>query len=260
MNLERVAELEKTIKNEYSNTAGIVVLKEGQIRYENYFNGCTAQSRLHVYSVTKSIISILIGIAIEKGCIQSVSQKVLDFFPDYTVKKREKTIQNITLENRGNIGDFRYAPLIGPDILTGILMKTTGQTVLDFARENLFGPLGITVERSITFQSKEEQLAFNKATDISGWVSDPTGVNSAGWGLTLSPADMAKIGQLYLDRGIWAGKQIVSRAWVEESTKEHSRWKGENLPYGYLWWLVDEKGKGYAAMGDGGNVIYVNAE
>lgn len=294
MNLERVAELEKTIKNEYSNTAGIVVLKEGQIRYENYFNGCTAQSRLHVYSVTKSIISILIGIAIEKGCIQSVSQKVLDFFPDYTVKKREKTIQNITLENlltmtapykyrfapyvkyftsddwvsfgldylggRGNIGDFRYAPLIGPDILTGILMKTTGQTVLDFARENLFGPLGITVERSITFQSKEEQLAFNKATDISGWVSDPAGVNSAGWGLTLSPADMAKIGQLYLDRGIWAGKQIVSRAWVEESTKEHSRWKGENLPYGYLWWLVDEKGKGYAAMGDGGNVIYVNAE
>ena len=139
-------------------------------------------------------------------------------------------------------------------------MKTTGQTVLDFARENLFGPLGITVERSITFQSKEEQLAFNKATDISGWVSDSAGVNSAGWGLTLSPADMAKIGQLYLDRGIWAGKQIVSRAWVEESTKEHSRWKGENLPYGYLWWLVDEKGKGYAAMGDGGNVIYVNAE
>ena len=115
MNLERVAELEKTIKNEYSNTAGIVVLKEGQIRYENYFNGCTAQSRLHVYSVTKSIISILIGIAIEKGCIQSVSQKVLDFFPDYTVKKREKTIQNITLENLLTMTapyKYRFAPYV----------------------------------------------------------------------------------------------------------------------------------------------------
>ena len=97
MNLERVAEFEKTIKTDYSNTAGIVVLKEGQVRYENYFNGCTAKSRLHVYSVTKSIISILIGIAIEKGCIRSVSQKVLDFFPNYTVKKREQTIQNIKL-------------------------------------------------------------------------------------------------------------------------------------------------------------------
>lgn len=111
-------------------------------------------------------------------------------------------------------------------------MKTTGQTVFDFARENLFGPLGITVERSITFQSKEEQFAFNKATDISGWVSDPAGVNSAGWGLTLSPADMAKIGQLY-GRRVWVQTDRFQE-WVEESTKEHSRWKEENA----LWVLM----------------------
>lgn len=293
MDQDKVTAFEHLIKNEYCNTAGMIVLKEGKVQYENYFDGCTAQSRLHVYSVTKSIISILIGIAIDKGYIESVSQKVLDFFPDYTVKKRKKTIQNITIENmltmtapykyrsapyiryftsndwvtfgldflggRGKIGDFRYAPLIGPDILSGILMKTTGQSVLDFAREHLFGPLGITVERNIIFQSKEEQFAFNKAKDISGWVSDPAGINTAGWGLTLSPSDMAKIGQLYLDGGIWDGKQIVSPAWIEDSTREHSRWKEENLSYGYLWWLVDDKDKSYAAMGDGGNVIYVNS-
>ena len=106
----------------------------------------------------------------------------------------------------------------------------------------------------------EEQLAFNKAKNISGWVADPNGVNTRGWGLTLSSRDMAKIGQLYLDNGIWDGKQIVSKRWIDESTKEHSRWEKLNLPYGYLWWLDSDKEHGYAAMGDGGNIIYVNTK
>lgn len=65
-------------------------------------------------------------------------------------------------------------------------------------------------------------------------------------GLTLSPMDMAKIGQLYLNRGLWNGKRIVSEKWVGESTREHSRWKKLDLPYGYLWWVNEG---GYAAMG-----------
>lgn len=292
MNQEKVAELQKIIEKDYSNIAGMIIQKNGQVLYENYFNQCTAESRIHVFSVTKSIVSILVGIAMDRGYIKSVEQKVLGFFPDYTIKKREKTIQNVTLENlltmtapykykfnpytkyftsnnwvtfsldllggRGEIGKFRYAPLIGPDILSGILAETTGQSVLDFARENLFSPLGISVENNVTFDSKEEQLAFYKATNISGWVSDPMGINSAGWGLTLSPADMAKIGQLYLNGGVWNGKQIISTKWIEESTVEHSRWEKEALAYGYLWWVVDEKEHCCAAMGDGGNVIYVN--
>jgi CubicO group peptidase (beta-lactamase class C family) len=280
------------INHDYRNITGIVVRKDGKIQYENYFNECTAASRIHVYSVTKSIISILIGIAIDKGYIKSVDQKVLDFFPDYVVKKREKTIQNITVKNlltmtapykymlapyikyftsddcvkftldllggRGQMGKFRYTPLIGPDILSGILIKATGQSVFDFATANLFSPLGITVESNVTFHSKEEQFAFNKATNISGWVTDGKGVNTGGWGLTLSPIDLAKIGQLYLDGGTWNGEQIVSAKWIDDSTKEHSRWEKLNLSYGYLWWV--ENGNGYAAMGDGGNVIYVNSK
>lgn len=294
MNQEKVTELEKKINNDYSNIAGMVVLKDGKTLYENYFNDCTATSRIHVYSVTKSIISILIGIAMDKGYIKSINQKVLDFFPDYIVKRREKTIQNVTLKNlltmtapykykfapyikyftsddwvkftldllggRRQIGKFKYTPLIGPDILSGILVKATGQSVFDFATENLFSPLGITVESNVIFHSKEEQLAFNKAKNISGWVADSTGVNTGGWGLTLSPTDMAKIGQLYLDGGMWNGKQIVSTRWIDESTKEHSRWEKLNLPYGYLWWIGNDKEHGYAAMGDGGNIIYVNTK
>ncbi|WP_331665905.1 hypothetical protein [Anaerosporobacter sp.] len=59
---------------------------------------------------------------------------------------------------------------------------------------------------------------------------------------------------------MWDGKQIVSARWVDESTKEHSRWEKRNLAYGYLWWIIDDKEHSYAAMGDGGNVIYVNTK
>lgn len=292
MNQEKLQELETIIQKEYKNTAGIVVLKDGAAVYEHYFNGCTSASSIHVYSVTKSILSLLFGIAFDKGYIKNVHQNVLDFFPDYTIKKREKTIQNITLEDlltmtapykykfapyikyftsqdwvtftldllggKGPVGNFRYAPLIGPDILSGILKNAVGQSVFDFASENLFSPLGIHVERNIVFHSKEEQIAFNKATNISGWVTDESGTNAGGWGLTLSPADMAKIGQLYLNKGIWDERQIVSSKWIADSTTEHSRWQKENLAYGYLWWIIDEKERAYAAMGDGGNTIYIN--
>lgn len=284
--------MEKIINSSYSNIGGIIALKNGKTLYENYFNNCTAASTFHVFSVTKSIISILIGIATDKGYIKSINQKVLDFFPDYEVKRGEKTIQTVTLKDiltmtapykyksepyteyfasdnwvksaldllggRGKIGEFRYAPLIGPDILSGILVKTTGQSVLDFAAEYLFSPLRINVKGNIVFHNKEEQLAWYKERNVSGWVADPQGVNTAGWGLNLTPIDMAKIGQLYLDEGMWKGKQIISSGWINESTKEHSRCDQWKLSYGYLWWIIDEKEHAYAAMGDGGNVIYVN--
>jgi len=239
--------------------------------------------------VTKSIVSILLGIAMDEGYIADVSQRVLDFFPEYAAREKEYAKGEVTLEDvitmtaaykyrippyikyftsddwlrfsleqlKGRGGKFRYTPLIGPDILTGILQKTTGQSVLAFAREKLFAPLRISVEKELIFKDKEEQMAFNQSASISGWAADAKGLQSAGWGLALSAKEMADIGQLYLNGGVWEGKQLVSKHWIEESTKEHSRWKKRNLPYGYLWW-IDEQKDGFAAMGDGGNIIYVN--
>ena len=287
-------QMEKVISKSYENIGGIVVLKDGKSQYECYYNGCSAFSTFHVFSVTKSIISLLIGIAIDKGYIKSINQKILDFFPDYVVKSGEKTIQKITLKDmltmtapykyksepydeyfasanwvnsaldllggKERIGEFRYAPLIGPDILSGILVNATGHSVLDFATEYLFSPLGIHVPGNIVFQNEEEQLAWYNEKDVKGWVADRNGVNTAGWGLNLTPVAMAKIGQLTLDGGLWEGKQIVSAEWIHESTTEHSRCNQWDLSYGYLWWIIDEKGPIYAAMGDGGNVIYINAK
>ena len=134
------------------------------------------------------------------------------------------------LGGKGPVGEFRYAPLIGPDILTGILTRVTGQSVLDFAKEHLFAPLGIPVERSITFRSREELMAFYESTDLRVWAADPAGVNAGGWGLTLSPMDLAKLGQLYLDGGVWNGQRLVSERWVRESTAEQSRWPSAICP------------------------------
>jgi CubicO group peptidase (beta-lactamase class C family) len=147
---------------------------------------------------------------------------------------------------RGTIGDFRYAPLIGPDVLSGILVKATGTSVLEFASKYLFTPLGIKVEGNVVFHSKEEQLAWYKDRNMKGWVADPIGVNTAGWGLSLKTRDMAKLGQLYLNHGMWDNLQIVSSQWIEHSTKEHSCW-GEKK-YGYLWWIIDKDENSFAAL------------
>ncbi|WP_105615486.1 serine hydrolase domain-containing protein [Vallitalea okinawensis] len=292
MNQRKKIWLEKLIYSSYNNTTGIVVLKDGKILYEKYFNEYSATNAVHVASVTKSILSALIGIAIEKGHIKSIEQKVLDFFPDYTVKAGEKTIQSITIKDMLTMtapykykiepyeefftsenwiktaldllggkrltGEFMYSAIVGTHILSGILVKATGQSVIDFAKENLFSGIGIHIGDNVVLHNKEEHIAFFQDKNARGWVTDPQGINTAGFGLTLTPVDMAKIGQLYLCSGVWEGTQIVPAWWIEESIKEHSRW--DKLSYGYLWWIINEKEKIYAAMGDGGNVIYVNAK
>lgn len=98
MNKDKVIELEDKINKDYNNITGVVVLKDGKIQYENYFNGCSSENTIHVYSVTKSIVSILIGIAIDKGYIKSIDQKVLDFFPDYIVKKEKNQYRMLHLK------------------------------------------------------------------------------------------------------------------------------------------------------------------
>jgi CubicO group peptidase (beta-lactamase class C family) len=286
-------ELIKIINSDYSNITGIIVQKNGIKLYENYFNGYNAGNAIHVYSVTKSIFSTLFGIAVDRGYIDSVDRKVLDFFPDYTVETGEKTIQSITIKNLltmtapykyktepyekffmsqnpiqdaldllggdGDVGEFNYAAIGGPHILSGILVKATRQSVLDFAVENLFSPLGINVPHNVVLRNKEEHFAVMNDKNSLGWVADSQGVNTASWGLFLTTDDMVKIGQLYLNGGVWNGKPIVSAGWVADSTREHSRCvQWGNLAYGYLWWIID--GDSYAAMGDGGNVIYVNTK
>ncbi|MDL2324259.1 beta-lactamase family protein [Ruminococcaceae bacterium OttesenSCG-928-A16] len=295
MKQQIVTQLEKRIADEYSNTTGIVVLKNGEQVYSNYFNGTTANDTIHVFSVTKSIFSALLGIAIGQGYIQNVHQKVLGFFPQYIPPIGETAMQEVTIEHLLTMtapfkytqepyeafftskdwlrfaldtlggekpaAEFQYSAIIGPHILSGILAQATGQPILGFATQNLFAPLGIAARQNVVLPSAEEQMAwYANTTHPASWVADEQGLNTASWGLTLTPIEMAKMGQLYLNGGAWAGKPIVPASWVAQSTQGHSCWQQMHLPYGYLWWVLNKNRRIYAAMGDGGNIIYCNEE
>lgn len=286
-------QMEKVISGSHKNIGGIVVLKEGKLVYESYRNDFTASSCFHIFSATKSITSMLIGIAEDKGLIKEVDQKIIEFFPSYQVQMGEKHMQTVTLKNmltmtapfkhkkedyktyfssldwvkasldqlggQAPSGKFRYAGVIGPDIFTGILRSCTKMSVIDFAREFLFEPLGVKVSHQICFANEKEQLAwYEEKQKLSGWVTDPSGNQTGGWGLVLTVRDMAKLGQLYLQQGNWEGRQLISADWIKESTTKKSSWQEIGMDYGYLWWLVDEEQGSYAALGDGGNVIYIN--
>ena len=289
MNTDTALLLDETIRKEFDNIAGMAVVKNDVVVYERCFNGYTAEDPVHVASVTKSIISALIGIAIDQGRINSTAQKVLDFFPEYEVKRGEQTLQNVTIEQLltmtapykyksepytrvygsgdwtkaaldllggkgGGNGAFTYST-VGTHILSGILERSTGQPVRDYAAAHLFAPLGIKAPPPAAIRSKDEYFAFLKDKEVCGWVVDPTGTNTGGWGLALTLRDMVQIGRLYLNNGVWNGTQIVSPEWIAESTREHSR-RGTQA-YGYLWWVIEEGDcSGYAALGDGGNVIF----
>jgi CubicO group peptidase (beta-lactamase class C family) len=292
MNNEKAMVLNALIEKEYGNIAGVIVQRDNEIVFENYYNGYNQNDTIHVASVTKSIISALIGIAIDKGLITGAEQNILDFFHGYEVKRGEKTIRKITIKDlltmtapykykhepytkvyssddwtkaaldliggKGEIGVFKYST-VGTQILSGVLSNATGQSVTDFATENLFRHLDIKRPENVTIKDKNEHFAFLKNKYVSGWVVDPKGVNTAGWGLSLSTRDMAKFGQLYLNMGKWNDKQILSSKWIENSVEAHSKWG--NFRYGYLWWLIDGGDRGdYAAIGDGGNVIFVSPD
>lgn len=288
--------LHEYVANNEKNICEITAIKNGEIVFEDYWNGYKPGDTLHVMSVTKSVVGLLVGIAIDQGLIESVDQKVLDFFPNYVTKRGEKTIYDVTIRHlitmtapykyksepwtkvctspdwtiaaldllggkRGITGEFKYSTL-GIQIANGIIASASGMKTIEYANKYLFEPLGIPKHRNKEDGSKEDQYNFlmSKLPKGDVWYSDPQGANTAGWGLALSATDMAKIGLLCLDRGEFQGKRIVSGKWIDAMLKPYQKLGDRfgNMSYGFLWWIIDEKEGVYAAIGDGGNVIYIN--
>ena len=284
------------IEAQQQNICQITAKKDGKTVYRDCFHGFMPSDALHVMSVTKSVVSLLIGIAIGQGLIEGVHQRVLDFFPDYPVKRGEKTIQSVTVEHlltmtapykyrsepwtkictsadwtaatldilggkAGLTGAFRYSTL-GVHILTGILKKVSGLSTVAYADRYLFAPIGAAPHRAYEALTAEEHKAFilSKQPKEPIWFSDPQGVGTAGYGLCLSADDLARIGQLCLDGGACGGRQVVPAAWILESTRPRCRCdeKFANMGYGYLWWTPEMGKPAYAALGNSGNVLYID--
>ena len=281
-----------------SNICQIVAIKNGKVAYSDSWRGFNSDDTTNVMSVTKGITALLTGIAIDKGFIKSADQKVLDFFPDYTVKRGEKTIYDVTIRHlltmtapykyrsepwtkvctspdwtlaaldllggrSGITGEFKYATL-GIQIMAGIIQNASGTSLLDFANKELFEPLGIPAHKNHGASNKEDQFTYVMTKDPhpNEWYSDPTGTVTAGWGLTMSADSLARIGSMVLDDGCFDGRQIVSASWISEMTTPYLQ-LGErfgSMQYGYLWYKPHKDREVYAAIGDNGNIIYVNRE
>ena len=292
----KLQELHSYIQEHQPNICQISVLQSGNELYSAEWNGYQRTDCVHIASATKSVMALLIGIAIDRQRIGSVDDTVLSYFPEYSVKRGEKTIFDVTIRQlltmrapykghgdpwtkvctdknwteaslnflggKGGVTDEFDYRTVCLHILSGILFKTVGMKPVDFTNESLFCPLGIAKHENVSAGTVQAHKSFitDKAPKKNVWLADPQGLATPGYGLCLSAADMAKLGQLCLQNGTWNGKQIVSAKWLHEMLCprriENGTFSGK--AYGFLWWIVHPERNIYAAIGDSGNVIYVD--
>lgn len=266
-------EMMMEIKKNGYQIQSITIVRNGYLVLDAYINYFQDGQKHETYSVTKSVISILIGIAIDKGHIKDVDQTIIQLFPNKKIGNLSKAKRLITLKdllmmasgldcNSGSANklagtiamrksddwtqynlNLPMAQMPGEHfdycngvshLLSAIIHESTGMQTLDFAKKHLFNPLGIK--------------------DVE-WEESPKSINNGFMGLRLQPRDMAKIGLLCLNKGKWENNQIVSAEWIEESTQPYidGKWNGEG--YGYQWW-INPAGY-YSAVGNLGQAIHV---
>lgn len=240
-----------------------MLLRHGQVVSEGWWQPYSSERPHMLFSLSKSFTSTAIGFAVEEGLL-SVEDNVISFFPEDAPEKTSKNLSDMKVKHllsmsTGHAEDASRRTFESKDgnwvrgflqievdyepgthfvyntaatyILSAIIQKLTGITLLDYLKPRLFDPLGI---------------------ENPTWESCPRGINTGGFGLSIKTEDVAKFGQLYLQKGIWNDKQIISSSWIEEATTSHvsngdnplSDW---NQGYGYQFWRC----RNNAYRGDG---------
>ena len=213
-----------------ANVDSIVVVRHGVLVYESYFGYPNQQSFAatikHVgNSMTKSIVSLLVGIAIDRGLIKDIDAPVAPYFPenaDLRAPDKDRITLRHLLTMSAGLSSTRTPGMSfayddrETDLVGAILQKVSGKAVDILAQENIFAPLGI-----------DEAIWGRRLSD---------GTPKSSSGLSVRPRDWAKIGQLVLNHGVWDGKQIVPASWVAQSTAEQIKAR-QPFSYGFQWWL-----------------------
>ena len=281
MNGDKLHEMIAYIKKNEISIRSVIVIRHGYIVLDENIRGYRSFDK--VASVTKSITSALIGIAIDQGYIEGVDQTVLSLFPHREVANLDARKQKMTVEDLltmrsgldwptgpcwwldGEVCNYYTDQLMFEDddslqfaldqpmaeepgttfnyiagashLLSAMISETTGLSALDFAKENLFEPIGIMG---------------------AIWPTDGEGINLGYGDIVIDPRDMARFGYLYLNEGQWDGEQIVSAAWVRASQQPLTATNNRGIQpmYGYQWWVNPDLSF-YNAAGSGGNYIIV---
>ena len=252
----------------------LLVARHGELVREEYFRGPGPNRRANIKSASKSIISALVGIAIEEGYLEGLDQPIAPFFPTLIGPDSDPRLSAITIGNllsmqagleptsgrnygawvtSGNWVRYALSRPFGDDpggrmqystgsshLLSAILTRATGMSTLQYARTRLARPLGI---------------------ELAAWARDPQGVYFGGNDMYLRPRDMLKIGELYRNGGSHNGTQIVPEAWIRNSWVQRTTSRYNRNGYGLGWWMRSARGYDlYFAWGYGGQYIFIVPE
>ncbi len=267
-----LAQTVEEINANQTNLHSLLVVRNGYLVTEAYFHPYTPDTKIHIQSITKSVIGTLVGAAIQAGYIDSVEQELLDFYPGRMVANPSRQKESIQLKHllsmssgldclefsgsgprmeqaNGWVQFMLDLPVVSAPgkrfgycngsahLLSAIIEKATAQDTRLFANQLLFEPLGIP------------------AVEPADWMEDPQRFNTGGYGLYLTPRDLAKLAFLYLHGGKWEDRQILPPSWTSESTTQYVQ-KEDGSGYGYMWTVYPDE-KRYAALGLGGQQIHV---
>ncbi len=254
MNSATLERADEFMRAQSASRYSFLVIRNGYLVFERYYNGATAESRFTIASIAKSFLSALTGIAVEQGLMR-IDDRFLDVFPEYigvgdprlaalrvvhlltmsgglfyeevggtTAMTQTRNWVRWVIEQRMDSAPgerYRYSTGL-THVLSAMLTRQTRMSTRDFAVRYLLGPLGIR--------------------DF-GWMYDWQLYYYGGFGMDVAPRDLAKLGYLYLHEGVWEDRQVVPASWVRESlSPKIRRASGPDGFYGYLWWLENRNG------------------
>jgi len=266
---------------------GLLVIKNGHLIAEGYFNGGSVDQKDFLASATKSITSALVGIALNQGCLSSLDQKMIDFFPEYAnrisdSRKEQITIRDLLQMRSGYVWEERTPPYMDELFSSrGYMLPLIAEFPLtsdpgtDFGYSNLTSNiLAIIVARGCDIDLKsfaQEHLFSPIDAKVGEWSQDADSYYYGAHGISLTARDRAKFGLLYLNNGEYDGSQVISADFIDDSLQRYSEkidisgWVPgltsrvgyyRDIGYGYQWWSAKagDHQFNYAA-GHGGNQI-----
>ena len=249
----------------------LLVSHRGNLVLERYFNGTRATTPTNIKSASKSVISALVGIAVAKGHIKSVDQKIVDYFPELATdpdkRKRDITVEDLLTMRSGlestsgrNYGAWVVSPNWVRFVLRRPMIDEAGTRVeYSTGSSHLLSAIITKATKRNTWQFAQEELARPLGFTLAKWPADPQGIYFGGNEMLMTPRQMVEFGELYLNDGRIGQQQLIPKEWVEKTQigRGRSRW-GSDREYGMGFWIRDLAGHdSYYAWGYGGQFIFI---